>query len=166
MRLFFALTFDEQSRQRLAALGSALQTGRTVPQPLIHLTLLFLGEVDHHYLDDLKAIVVRLPPPPASLSVTHLGSFERGRSSIVWAAVTPQAPLLTLHQQISEEVERVGLPFDRKRFVPHITLARKVAEELQPLTQPFILYPNSVSLIHSHSERETLTYTPLISSVL
>ena len=59
MRLFYALTFDRSTRTKLHQLATTLAPtpamGRPVEGDQLHLTLLFLGEVDHEAAETLKA---------------------------------------------------------------------------------------------------------------
>ena len=44
---------------------------------------------------------------------------------MLWAGVEPSEELDCLANQVRSNLEKQGIPFDRKPFNPHITLARK-----------------------------------------
>ena len=88
MRLFYALTFDRPSRTKLHHLATTLAPtpamGRPVEGDQLHLTLLFLGEVDHEAAETLKTMLSLLPPLPtrylpASWRQHPLGRRRAGR---------------------------------------------------------------------------------------
>jgi 2'-5' RNA ligase len=114
MRLFFAFWPDNDVRNKLASMGrNCLPTcrGRLVPPRNLHVTLAFLGEVDAHRLDALCRIGASLRAPAFTIEFDRIGSFRR--SGIVYAGVSEvSAPAAA------------GFRFERRRFVPHVTLIR------------------------------------------
>lgn len=128
-RLFVAIqppdyVIDAVERLRLAEAGSA-GLDWVAPEKL-HLTLAFLGETEP---DRQREIVRRLPEVavnPFYLALEGLGVFPRkGRPQVLWAGFAPVDPLLF---QLHGKIERIGLDLgfepDRRRFHPHVTIAR------------------------------------------
>ncbi len=170
MRLFYALTFDRPSRTKLHHLATTLAPtpamGRPVEGDQVHLTLLFLGEVDHEAAETLKTMLSLLPPLPTRYQCSALGSFPRPGGSILWAAVEPDAPLKKANRILVESTRALGLSVEKRALSAHITLVRKGRIETLPAINPFVLNAEAVVLMHSHQERGTLTYTPLASAPL
>ena len=124
-RLFVAIRPPEPIRDRLLDLTDGVRGARWVEEEHLHLTLRFIGEVDRHGAEDVAAALGGVHHPRFALALSGLGSFDRrGGTSVLWAGVTPQAPLKALHKKIDQALERVGIPPDRRVYHPHITLAR------------------------------------------
>ena len=125
IRLFFALELPEELRQRIAMLAGGIDRARFVPPENLHITLRFIGETDEPTLQDiaLAADGVRFEPVPVTLA--GAGHFETGnRVTAVWIGVEPSAPLTALRGRIESALVRAGLPPERRRFKPHVTVAR------------------------------------------
>lgn len=167
MRLFYALTFDRPSRTKLHHLATDLAPtpamGRTVDIEQLHLTLLFLGEVDREAVGPLASALALLPPLPARYQCSSIGSFYRRGGNIIWAGVEPSVPLQEAHRILVGATKDLGLAVDTRPLTAHITVVRKGRRETLPAIKPFVLQSEAVVLMHSHQERGRLTYTPLAS---
>lgn len=124
MRLFLALPVPEPQRERLAALQNRLRTGRAVDPEAFHLTMLFLGDVPRAAAEELDAALAgaefRLPP----ITLERLGHFGHARPAAIWIGAGPRDALEGLHADLRRRARRAGLELPRRRFVPHVTLAR------------------------------------------
>ncbi len=131
MRLFIAVYPPPTVLDHLAGFVDGLgfhQAGvRATARPLWHLTLAFLGEVPdaklpagRKALDAAVRDVVDLPPP--RLRLAGGGRFGRGRFTVLWVGV--DGDLAPLRRAVTGQLRRAKLPFDAKRFRPHLTLAR------------------------------------------
>ena len=124
MRLFAAVEPSPGFRAALTDLQERLQAagvaGRFRSPSGLHLTLAFIGE----WPEDVTGI---LPPvrEPFSITLSHTGIFPEAK--VLWAGIAPSEELDRLAEQVRGNLEDAGIPFDRKRFYPHITLARKPA---------------------------------------
>lgn len=126
-RMFFALWPSVVVAADLAKAGRGLHEacgGRRTRAETIHLTLVFLGEVELERIDDLLTLAGQVRAHSFSLNLTRLGWWPHNR--IVWAAPnkTP-AELAHLTDDLQHILESAGVHFDAKPFVPHITLLRK-----------------------------------------
>ncbi len=126
MRLFAAILPDESFLQALLSLQDALREevrGRFLPRENLHLTLAFLGELPDP-APVLRALE-RVRGSAPTLTLTGIGAFR----DTVHARVGGGGALLSLARELREELAREGLPFDRARFLPHITLVRSARWE-------------------------------------
>jgi len=132
IRTFTAVTIDDTVRAALAATQAEL---RRVPvgvkwvQPEnIHLTLVFLGDIEEESAADLcDALETAVAPlEPFSFEIDGLGSFGRpGAPRIVWAGTRGSSDALRrLHAAITGALSERGCTFDEKPFSPHLTLGR------------------------------------------
>lgn len=166
MRLFYAVTFDRQSRSQLhqrarTIIGEASGAVLT-EQANIHLTLLFVGEAIPASVPLYASALATLPTLPATFCSQSLGSF----SSIIWASVDHHQALYACWRALTERLTDLGLGYDAKALVPHITLARKVRVPALPSCEALSLHATTISLMHSTRIRDVLTYTPLASIAL
>jgi 2'-5' RNA ligase len=125
MRLFVALSLPDHLRGRLCGLCSGLPGARWVAPENLHLTLRFIGEVDGRDAEDIDAALsgVRCPSFPLALSgVGEFGDERRLRS--VWVGVDASETLERLQSKVEQAVRRAGQPPEKRRFKPHVTLAR------------------------------------------
>ena len=122
MRLFTAIQPSPGFRAALEDLQGRLQeagvTGKYREPDGLHMTLAFIGE----WPEDVTGILpaVRRPFP---ITLSHLGIFPE--ANVLWAGVEPSEELEHLAARVRRALANEGIPFDRKRFCPHITLARK-----------------------------------------
>ena len=125
MRLFVALDLPFELRQRLADLSVGLQGARWVPPENFHITLRFIGEMPSHKAEEIDLALAGLRARGFELTMAGVGTLEKGgRVSALWAGVERNPALEHLQGKIETALERAGLPRERRRFAPHVTLAR------------------------------------------
>ncbi|WP_341704602.1 RNA 2',3'-cyclic phosphodiesterase [Ferrovibrio sp.] len=125
IRLFVAVSFPDEVRRSLATLCAGVPGARWVNPDQFHLTLRFLGEVDGRMAravcDELDTVTM----PAFDLNLFGVGTFgDRRRAHTLWAGVRPNPALHRLQDKVDNAMLRVGLPPDRRKFAPHVTLAR------------------------------------------
>lgn len=124
-RLFVALRPSRAVRERLMAAMHGISGARWQDDEQIHLTLRFIGEVDHHRAEDIAAALGSLHAPAIEARIAGVSLFEhQGRPHMIWASVEPAAALAALHRKVDQLLGRVGVAPETRAFVPHITLAR------------------------------------------
>jgi len=125
MRLFVALDLPWSLRERLSGLGFGLQGARWVAPENYHATLRFIGEVPRHTAEEIDMALAALRGRPFPLVLAGVGTHEKaGRSTALWVGVERHPALDHLQSKIETALQRVGLPPERRRFAPHVTLAR------------------------------------------
>ncbi len=122
MRQFIAIQPSPDFLSALSVLQERLRsagvTARYLEPANLHMTLAFIGEWP-------ETPVQLLPPVRQSFPITlsHLGIFQE--ADVLWAGVEPSDALNDLAERVRKALAEVEIPFDRKPFVPHITLGRK-----------------------------------------
>ncbi len=125
MRLFVALELPEEVKDRLASLTGGLPGVRWVRPENYHLTLRFIGEVPGYMAHELDLALANIRAKPFELSLSGLGTFEKaGRVQSLHVVAERTPGLAHLQTKIETALQRAGLPAERKRFAPHVTLAR------------------------------------------
>ena len=125
MRLFIALDLPDDLRDALAALQTRLPNGaRPVPEENLHLTLAFLGDQPDKAIEAIHdgLETIRAPAPSLMLGGASLFGGRRGQALALAADGGP--PLRELHDRVMSRLRGAGVQPDRRRFRPHVTLAR------------------------------------------
>lgn len=124
-RLFVAIALPEDIQDELAAQGHGIPGARWLDEDQLHLTLRFVGEVDGIKFREVASMLGRLRFAPFDLALYGVGYFPpRGPTRSLWVGVERSDELEQLHRTIDTGLTRLGLPPDRKRYVPHVTVAR------------------------------------------
>jgi RNA 2',3'-cyclic 3'-phosphodiesterase len=126
MRLFVALDLPWTLRERLAMLsGTGIPGARWVPPENMHLTLRFIGETPGHRAEDIDHALAALRARCFAVTLSGVGTFAKGgRSTSLWVGVERNPQLEHLQNKIETALQRCGLEPERRRFQPHVTLAR------------------------------------------
>lgn len=135
-RLFFGLWPDAAARAGLqgwAQAAHAVAGGRCMQSRNLHLTLAFLGETDVRRIPALQAAVAGVPLAPCTLRLDRCEYWKHNR--VVWAGGEPPPALLALVAGLRAALDVAGVRYDRKAFVPHVTLLRN-ARAVPDLPRP------------------------------
>jgi 2'-5' RNA ligase len=176
MRLFVGLELPWELKQRLAVLAGGVPGARWVPVENYHLTLRFIGEVPKHQAEEIDHALAALRTRAFSLTLAGVGTFSKGgRDTQLWAGVERNPQLDHLQAKIETALQRTGLDPERRRFAPHVTLARldnavpaKVAQFVQShnlfRAEPVIV--EHFVLFSSRLGKEASVYTPEVEYAL
>jgi len=154
-RLFIALTFDDEMAAFLTELQRRLWQagidGRYTHKEHLHQTLVFIGETT--WLGAAQRVIESVKQPAFTLETTKLGLFSQFHGEILWLGTTPVPPLLALVGELSEKLQAVGFQLEKRKYHPHITLARRARlhdVDIESLTPPPIQFEvKGFSLIES-----------------
>ena len=125
MRLFVALIPPDDVLDQLLELERGLPGTRWLPAENLHLTLRFIGEVDGAQAHDIDESLAGLRMPAFSIRLQGVGQFGEGRKlRSLWAGVAPSPELARLRDKVGQALVRAGLEPERRKFKPHVTLAR------------------------------------------
>ncbi len=89
-----------------------------------HVTLRFFGDVDKHVTDDILAGLESTFLPVFSAHIRGLGVYGGDRPRALVAEIDPHPTLTDLHRAHERIALSAGLEPDRRKYSPHITLAR------------------------------------------
>ena len=123
-RLFTALEIPRDASLSLSLLRGGLPGARWIDTENYHITLRFIGDVEGHVADEVANALDRVRRPSFNLTLSGVGAFGSKKPHSVYAAVVPSPELLALQAEIERICQRLGLPADPRKFVPHVTLAR------------------------------------------
>lgn len=124
-RLFFALLPPPAVAASLDDLCEGLTEANWVSEEDFHLTLSFLGELPQRSIPELMEVAKVVRTPTFRLELSSVGLFSsRGRPRVLWAGVRREERLATLQRVLSSELRQAGFELERRKFHPHLTLAR------------------------------------------
>ena len=164
MRLFIAINFDEDVINALTKLQSELKEsgacGNFTKPENLHLTLAFIGEYGNP--DDILDVMEKVSFSPVNLRFEGLQHFR----DMYFARVVDDPGLTSYVRRLRRALAEAGIPFDKKKFSPHITLIRKVSfrdGQLNDIPQDFSLdiTADRVSLMRSERGKNGMIYTEI-----
>ncbi|MDR0292951.1 MAG: RNA 2',3'-cyclic phosphodiesterase [Oscillospiraceae bacterium] len=164
MRLFIAVNFSRETKNRLLALRDELRArserGRFSLPENLHLTLGFLGECDPTQTAGIKTAMDAAPFAAFDLTVDRVGRFRRDGGDIWWAGVKGSKPLLDLQRELTNTLIAAGFGLEKRHYDPHVTLGREVVTDTAPWpTEPFGETVSRIDLMKSERINGKLTYT-------
>jgi 2'-5' RNA ligase len=128
MRCFVAAWPDRATRQSLEQLLDKLRAQVPAARPMqarnLHLTLAFIGELDSAAATRPAQSIDDLALQPLDWAVDSLGWFPRARAA--WAGGPTNPALEASVNAVRTQLDALGVAYDRKAFVAHVTLFRDV----------------------------------------
>ena len=164
MRLFIAVLFDENILDALTDFQDGLKrlgvTGNFSKRENLHITLSFIG--DYGNPDDVLEAIEAAAFRPLEISLDGVGSFR----DLFWVGLADNPGLAGYVKRLRRELSDRGIPFDRKKFSPHITLVRKASfkgGDKIPVTDAPVgsMMVTRVSLMRSERGKNGMVYTEI-----
>ncbi len=164
MRLFIAIKFEENLLDELTTFQADLKsrgiTGNYTKRENLHLTLAFIG--DYGNPDKVLDAMEQVDFEPFEIMLDGVGSF----GELFWVGLADNTKLMSYVKRMRRELSDGGIPFDKKRFLPHITLIRKYycrgGKEIPVLIPPKgSMTATGVSLMRSDRGKNGMIYTEI-----
>ncbi len=160
MRLFVAICLSDGMKDALIAAQNGMYDrgvrGSFTPEENLHLTLAFIGEVPdaEPVLEALEGVRFT----PFELTLEGLGCF----GDLRWAGLRDSAPLEAVARRLRRALAEHDIPFDKKRFSPHITLIRRASGPMAGAELKAVsMSVTSISLMRSDRGRSGMIYTEI-----
>ena len=162
MRLFIAITLSDDMKtaavQTLHNLKKQGVKGSFVPSDNLHLTLAFIGETKETAA--VKAAMDQVRYKPFKLSYSEMGTF----GDILYAGMKGNQGMSGLVRDLRAALDSLGIPYDHQKFVPHITLIRKMNGRWQSVPAPKgDMMVKKISLMKSSEKDGRRVYTEIYS---
>jgi len=134
-RLFIAVDLPDTIMDNLEAMFFGIPGARWVALDQLHLTVRFIGDVDGALFHDIKNTLEEVNIPPFDLQLKGVGHFPpRGAPRVIWVGLGKSEPIQLFRKKIDTALFKIGLEPERRKFSPHITLARLKNTPLQKIT--------------------------------
>jgi len=128
VRCFIAAWPTDATRETLhrliVGLKDRIPQGRALQARNLHLTLAFIGELEDGRALGLAHGCRDLAGDVFTWTIDSVGAFPRAR--VVWAGGPVDQRLAGCVARVRERLDQLGIAYDRKPFVPHVTLYRDV----------------------------------------
>lgn len=132
-RLFAALEIPYSAAMPLSLLHNGLPGAYWIDKENYHITLRFFGDVENHIADEIVSMLSHIEHAPFSLHLQGVDVFGSKKPRLLYARVAPCEALNTLQAAIERVAQKLRIPSDKTRFVPHVTLARLEQVKLDDL---------------------------------
>jgi 2'-5' RNA ligase len=184
VRLFLAINLAPEVRREVTAATASLRDSAPelawVREPLLHLTLKFLGDQPPERVDDIQGALASVSGRHRELLMTlgGIGAFPNfRRARVVWMGVGEEPRLELVHHDVEVACEALGFEVEGRAFRPHLTLARVK----QPLPEKQVralsrhakrtdyksdFIVRSIDLMRSDLSADGPVYTTLVSAAL
>jgi len=166
MRLFIAINFENEVKQKIIALQQQLGkqgSGNFSRPENLHLTLAFLGEVSSLRIITVKSILNSLTVRPITLTFNRTGFFKREGGDIIWLGISENRALNALQSCLTSKLNAEGFKTEKRTFEPHLTLVRQYVlnngeGRINPSFEHFTSLIDTVSLMVSERLYGRLVY--------
>jgi 2'-5' RNA ligase len=124
LSLFTGLEIPSDIALDLSNMRGGISGARWIDVENYHLTLRFIGDIDHATARDVFATLEQIRRPAFTVTLETLDSFGGGRPRAIVARAKPAQPLVELQAEQERLMRRIGIPPEPRKFTPHVTLAR------------------------------------------
>ena len=161
-RLFIAICFDDDMQDALAEIQDDLMRcgvkGSYTSRENLHMTLAFIGEYD----DPERVVEVMKSVPLRSFSI-RLSGYRPFRD-MFFADFEENEALREYVKRLRRALLDEEIPFDRKKFLPHVTLIRRAECTRDKAFLPEFqdgeaMRVNGISLMKSERGKHGMIYT-------
>ncbi|HEY8037526.1 MAG TPA: RNA 2',3'-cyclic phosphodiesterase [Methylobacter sp.] len=159
-RLFFALWPDDETRQKLARLNQSIKAeGFKCVQPHnLHVTLVFLGQVDKNVELSIKQFAAGIIAQPFELTFDSLSYWNKPKILCLTCLQPVPEAASVLAVALETAAANCGLQTDTRPYTPHITLARHARYLPNVKIEPIIWRAEAFCLVESCSEPDGVFY--------
>jgi 2'-5' RNA ligase len=123
-RLFTGLEIPSDLAHELAQLRGGISGARWIDAENYHITLRFIGDIDHATARDIFYELGQIRRKPFEVALEGLSTFGGDKPRAIVARARPAAPLVELQAEQERLIRRAGVPPEPRKFTPHVTLAR------------------------------------------
>jgi 2'-5' RNA ligase len=123
-RLFTGIEIPNDIGERLSYLRGGLPGARWIDPGNYHLTLRFVGDIDMDVAHEIADALDRVRRVSFAIRFDGLAAFGTRKPHAIVARATPSRELTELQAEHERILQRIGLPPDGRKFIPHVTLAR------------------------------------------
>lgn len=125
LRVFVGIALPDDIRAALADLKVGMPGARWIPPENMHITVAFIGEIDEGAAEDAHEALGRIRVPAFATRLFEIGHFGDGnRARALWIGVERAEPLMRLNDKVETALSQEGIPVERRKYRPHVTLAR------------------------------------------
>lgn len=144
-------------RRRCSALAERLASGQRVRTDNLHVTLVFLGNIDAVQEIRLRSALPAIAVPAISLRFDKVSYWANPRILCLTADETGPE-LLALVENLSVLARNLDIPCDDRPYRPHVTLVKKAKAGIELAFDPIIWPSRSFCLVESCRTEQGVDY--------
>lgn len=173
IRSFIALPIPNETANELGDVAAKMSyqdksnAVKWVDQENYHITLAFLGEQSESDLDAFaEQLDERLTQHEFLINLSHLSPFPETKPKLLAAMVDKSDDIISIHKQVISSIQASGLLFDKRKFIPHLTLGRNRSTRNQyagtiPMNVSYEAFIDEVVLYQSVLTSSGAEYEPI-----
>lgn len=124
-RLFTGIEIPPEIGLALSRYRGGLPGARWIDPENYHITLRFIGDIDERTADDVFSVLGDARRrQPLTIVIDGLDMFGGDKPRTVFARASGNGALNEVQAEQERLIRQVGLAPERRKFVPHVTLAR------------------------------------------
>ncbi|MBU1145832.1 MAG: RNA 2',3'-cyclic phosphodiesterase [Firmicutes bacterium] len=170
MRIFLAFLPNIVILNQVESIKNKLkehcESGNYTEKNNLHVTLIFIGDVNEVQLRNVKKILHQTAFAPFSIKLKAIKSFEtKGKGDVFFIDVFKTSILEDIYKFLFEKLNNSGFNIQNREYLPHLTLGRKVVlnkpDDLVLLNSSFkglSFQTNRISLMESVRIDDELIY--------
>jgi 2'-5' RNA ligase len=175
MRLFIAINFDEDLKNKIESAIEALRgnavKGNFTKHENLHLTLVFIGNSNR--LEDIRQAMEIVDVEAFKLSVKGFGRFRRTSGDIYWLGIEKSSALQNIYNQLYTALTSRGFQVEDREYTPHLTLVREAIldknfdiKSFEKNIPQMSMKVKGIDLMKSERIRGSLVYTSIYEKKL
>ena len=148
-RGFIAIDIETNQKMMefIKKIGETGSNLKIVEPQNIHITLKFLGDTDEKLIGEIEQIIKESVKETPSFDIKLIGTGvfpNPGYIKIVWIGIQDNGIIREIANRIDEQTHKLGFERDKRRFSPHLTIARvKSAKNKDRLIQVLNQYSDT-----------------------
>ncbi len=124
-RLFIAVDLPKTEKKYIAKFYRQIPGIKWTKPEMHHLTLRFLGDTGEAEFDKIKKCLKNAEWQKFTVTIAETGFFpNRKRPKVFWLGLRENPALMALKAIIDQELGKLNIPGEDRKFSPHITLTR------------------------------------------
>jgi RNA 2',3'-cyclic 3'-phosphodiesterase len=124
LRLFTGLELPPDVQLDLKMMQGGITGARWIDAQSYHITLRFIGDIDHAIGREVALALDRLETKPLTVTIKGIDVFGGNKPHAIIAHVEENAEMRRLQLAQERLCQMLGLEPEPRKFIPHVTLAR------------------------------------------
>jgi 2'-5' RNA ligase len=124
MRLFTGLELPPDIALDLNFMQGGVMGARWISRESFHITLRFIGDIDHHLGREVAQALGESYSRPFSIRIKNIDVFGGNRPHAIIARIEENPELNRLQMAHERICQSLGLEPEGRKYIPHVTLAR------------------------------------------
>lgn len=123
-RCFISIPISESTKDKIEELHQDLNNIRFVPRNNLHITVLFLGQIDLIEIEKIKEIIQDIKIAAFDIKLKGINTFLK--SGILYINIKNTDIIKSLNYELARKINNsIGINFrDKREFNAHLTFAR------------------------------------------